>query len=220
MIDLVGRKDINIINVEGCHCIYDISVREYVLNGIPKYEYKYSLPKKLINAYKSVTKAGKIIIHAAGNEGEELQPYQFSETQTIFYSPYFFDLLDKLNSEEKLSIAIVGNLDPDTRSAIASSNKPGKRTDAQERFLFAPAGKVKLSYTGEVFNGGTSLAAPYICAAVANLLSKSKTLTPKKALNILLESSEKQQDVATYGRGIIRASRALEVLDEPLKNRR
>ncbi|MBX9806066.1 MAG: S8 family serine peptidase [Alphaproteobacteria bacterium] len=107
---------------------------------------------------------------------------------------------------------MAGSCDPDTRTITSYSNKPGSLKNAQDAFLFAPGNHVTNFAKKDDVAVGTSFAAPYICAAIANLASK-RNITPKRAVQALKETAERRPDVRTYGRGIIRADKALEYLE-------
>jgi hypothetical protein len=119
-------------------------------------------------------------------------------------------LMKELDPETRKSIILAGSCALEERKIAAYSNKPGALKNAQEAFLIAP-GHYATSYNDDVAIG-TSFAAPYICAAIANLTSNRK-FSPKRAVQALKDSAERRLDVGTYGRGIIRADKALELLE-------
>ncbi|HLB59946.1 MAG TPA: hypothetical protein VJL87_07710 [Bdellovibrionota bacterium] len=119
-------------------------------------------------------------------------------------------LVESLDAETLQSVILAGNLDPNTLLASESSNRPGNWVEAQDRFLYAP-GHHMLSHFDFV-EWGTSLSAPYICAAIANLCSKPG-VTPKMAVKALMDSADERPEKAIYGRGVIRADKALELLE-------
>lgn len=177
--------------------------------------------EEIVEAFRRVARAGKAIVIAGSNEGLAYSHPQFdywnygrpaASWQDDIVNAFLVKLMTRLDSETRKSIIIAGNLDPVTQRAATSSNKPGSVQEVQDRFLFAP-GKFQ-AYSDRVV-GGTSFAAPFICAALACLLSKSTTITPKKAVKALLDSAEVQPDRWTYGRGIMRARRALSLLEDP-----
>jgi hypothetical protein len=220
LLELSRNKEVSVVSLSG----YSVSNLPEVLqikdnlSQTVKYQYKLTFPKKLTDAFKAVTKAGKAIVIATGNEAQEIplhSPVILDESKWD-YGSYLLHLLENLDNETKQCVIFAGNLHPDTLTPSWSSNKAGKRADAQDRFLFAPAGKLHVSYSAQVIDGGTSCAAPFISAALANLLSRSKAITPKRAVKALLESAEIQKDKTIYGRGIIKTHKALEFLEKEI----
>jgi len=60
---------------------------------------------------------------------------------------------------------------------------------------------------------GCSVAAPYVSAVIALLASKG--YAPKRVLNALIKTAEKDPDVKKYGSGrMIRADKALDWLEQ------
>lgn len=215
LIDLSQRNDVNIINFSGGYA--DVATESqpngHYADGTPRYSYKTIFTPQLIAAFQETARAGKVIVIAAGNEGKEMHPPEFTSHGRQEHSQVYHHLLENLDADTRQSIILAGNLDADTRTINAYSNKPGPTPEVQERFLFAPAGQVKISYLDNTINGGTSYAAPLVCAAIAGLCSKSSRITPRIAMNALLDSADRHPDVRTYGRGIIRADKALELLE-------
>ena len=220
LMELAARKDVNIVNLSGgvayFASYYNLHFNGYNSDGTPKRGYPIFFDPKVVKSFKAIIKSGKVIVMAAGNEGEQLnEPRKLRNHQDYHHRDYYHYLFQHifkgLTEEEKKSVILAGNLNSDTRLASPCSNRPGSKKENQNRFLFAP-GKGKISYLDSESNG-TCFSAAYISSALANLLSKSKKITPKAAVKTLLDSAELQKDVATYGRGIIRADRALDWLE-------
>lgn len=150
------------------------------------------------------------MVFAVGNEGKDIYSPQFVQTHVSFGGEVIGHLIEALDSETLESVVFAGNLDPEVRMASKRSNTPGNWEAAQKRFLFAP-GSHELPYLNHVVKG-TSFAAPLICAEIAALCSKPG-VTPKQALNALLETADERPEKHIYGRGISNAAKALERLE-------
>jgi hypothetical protein len=214
LMTLAQRKDVGIINISGgwIETMPSEGKRENDKNGKEIFLCKTVYTPRLLEAFKAIAKAGKVVVLAAGNQGSEIRPPHFSQN-TERGSSYEFigHLLENLDAETRKSILIAGNVNPNTHKLCASSNKPGNSIKAQERFVGAP-GHHMLSYVDYVVTG-TSFSAPYLCAAVA--LLSSRGYAPKRVVNALLQTAQKDPDIRTYGRGrMIRADKALEWLEK------
>lgn len=213
LMDLSRRPDVSVINISsGClESNKENQACGYKADGTVNYKFKCVYSPKILNAFKAIASTGKVIVFAAGNEGGELLGDEFLSEIQRFQRDMGY-LAENLDPETRKSIIFAGALDPETRASMGYSNRPGQMKKAQDMFLFAPTNH-KLSYKDDIV-GGTSNSAPYICAAITNLLSRFPRMTAKQAAQALLESADKKPDVRTYGRGIIRADKALDILEE------
>jgi uncharacterized protein YdbL (DUF1318 family) len=176
-----------------------------------EYLYKTIYPPILIEAFKAVAKAGKVVVIAAGNEAEAIDLPQFRRLGQGGEELAGY-LMHELDAETRQSIVLAGSYDRMTNTIACYSNRAGSLKNVQESFLLAPGNHVTNFAKNDDVAIGTSFAAPYICAAIANLASK-RNITPKRAVQALKETAERRPDVRTYGRGIIRADKALELLE-------
>jgi len=213
LFDLSRREDVKIINISSGYFDRNAdSKHEYDSHGTSRYSCKFTNPPDLSKAVKEISKKGKILVIGAGNEGKEIETPQYTESTGDNFNHMVGELLDSIDAETRSSIIVAGNIDAESRTLFQESNRPGTRADAQGVFLCAPGGHV-MSWSGAKGNG-TSLSAPYICAALADLMSMSPNITPKRARQALFESAEKRPgEDHLYGRGIIRADKAAELLE-------
>lgn len=215
LMDLSLRKDVGVINISGGWVNLGGSADECVkidtdTNGKPIVLFKTKYTPKMLEGFKAVARAGKVVVMAAGNQERDIQPLKFEQGSRRGGDELIAHLLEALDPETRKSLVIAGNLNPHTRKLCSTSNKPGVWPEAQERFLCA-SGYHMLSHVDFVVEG-TSFAAPYVCAAIANLCSKPG-VTPRQAAQALLDTADRHPDVRTYGRGLIRADKALELLE-------
>ena len=209
--DLSKRPNVSIINMSSGYTDFERAPQDKPgINGIKEYLFKTIYRPKLIEAFKTVAKAGKVVIIAAGNEGKPIDIPQFLPLGQIGTHELVGYLMQELDPETRKSIIVAGSYDPDTQKIASYSNKPGSLKNIQEAFLLAP-GRYVQQYNNIMWEG-TSFAAPYICAAIANLTSNRK-ISPRRAVQVLKDTAERRPDVGTYGRGIIRADKALELLE-------
>lgn len=211
MIALSQRGDVGVINISSGYIDSTLEEKiEYNADGTLKRMYKIVYTPKLVEAFKTVAKAGKVVVMAAGNTGENIHPPEFMQQGKTKGGKFIGHLLKTLDSETRQSLIISGNLNPSTCALNEHSNKPGNWAEAQERFLCA-SGYHMLAYRDELV-GGTSYAAPNICAALANLCSLPG-VTPIRAARALLNTADPGLDPTQYGRGRMNAARALEWLE-------
>ena len=194
-------KDVGIINISCVVSIRDDSFLNY------------------LDVIRKAARAGKVIVFAAGNTGRNIRgsfaEEKLSEAQDKDNAVKLRHLLDFImdNSDKdtRKSLIFAGALDPVTSERANYSNLPGQWKELQERFLFAP-GTHRYKYE---LADGTSFAAPYICAALADLCSSSPNVTPKIAAKALRKTAEKvKNEDYIYGRGKIRTNDALEWLGQ------
>ncbi|MBY0501080.1 MAG: S8 family serine peptidase [Alphaproteobacteria bacterium] len=211
LMDLSRRPDVSIINMSSGFTKFNVTLKK-IRNKSGREEElaKRIYPPKLTEAFKAVAKAGKVVIIAARNDGKPIDTPRFFPEGQIGTHELVGYLMQELDPETRKSIILAGSCDLEERKIAAYSNKPGALKNAQEAFLLAP-GHYATSFDNDVAIG-TSFAAPYICAAIANLTSHRK-ISPKRAVQALKDTAERRPDVATYGRGIIRADKALELLE-------
>jgi subtilisin family serine protease len=213
VMDLAQRAHGNIINISAGDFDSTVISQEVPdANGRLIFVYKTVYILKIAEAFRRAVQEGKVLVVATGNEGLDIQPPRFEQNSKCPRSEIMAHLVKALDPETLRSVIFAGNLDPETRMASRCSNKPGNWEEAQKRFLFAP-GSHEISYLPGFVVKGTSFAAPLICGAIAALCSKPG-VTPKKAANALLESAdERPHEKAIYGRGLMRADKALELLE-------
>ncbi|MBX9806069.1 MAG: S8 family serine peptidase [Alphaproteobacteria bacterium] len=212
--ELSQRSEVGIINMSSGYTNFDV-IRRNVrkTNGKEEKLIKIIHPPKLIEAFKAVVKAGKVVVIGAGNEGKTIDVPQFRPSgQGDIWKELAGQLMQELDVETRQSIVVAGSYDRMTNAIASYSNKAGCLKNVQDAFLLAPGNHVTNFAKNDDLAVGTSFAAPYICAAIANLASK-RNITPKKAVQALKETAERRPDVRTYGRGIIRADKALELLE-------
>ncbi|MBX9806064.1 MAG: S8 family serine peptidase [Alphaproteobacteria bacterium] len=213
LMDLSRRPDVNVINISSGYTNLKIESITQIKNGIEERLIKTIYRPKLLEAFKAVTKAGKVVVIAAGNEGKNVDIPDFVKAEeNLNREELVGHLMQELDAETRQSIVLAGSYDRMTNTIACYSNKPGSLKNAQDAFLFAPGNHVTNFSKKDDVAIGTSFAAPYICAAIANLASK-RNITPKRAVQALKETADKRPDVRTYGRGIIRADKALEYLE-------
>jgi subtilisin family serine protease len=212
LIDLSRRPDVSIINMSSGYTDFKLMPKNEPKEGSnEEYLYKTIYPPTLIEAFKAVAKAGKVVVIAAGNEGEAINVPQFQPLGQGGEELAGY-LMQELDAETRQSIVVAGSCDPDTRTITSYSNRAGLLKNVQDAFLLAPGNHVTNFAKNDDVAIGTSFAAPYICAAIANLASK-RNITPRRTVQALKETAERRPDVRTYGRGIIRADKALEYLE-------
>jgi hypothetical protein len=212
LMDLSRRLDVSIINISSGYTRSTSYLKtERKADGTEIDLFKTIYNPKLKEAFKAVAKAGKVVVMAVGNDSKYIHIPRLRSTYEIMGREELIGhLLQELDPETRESIIIAGSCNPDTRKITSYSNKPGLLKNAQEAFLLAPGNHVT-SYNDDIAVG-TSYAAPYICAAIANLTSNRK-ISPRRAVQALKDTAERRPDVGTYGRGIIRADKALELLE-------
>jgi hypothetical protein len=212
LITLSRRPDVNIINISSGYTDFEIkSIYVPKKDGREERLIKTIYRPKLLDAFKAVAKAGKVIVIGAGNDSREIHAPTFeSDGGKMKEEEQIGHLMQELDPETRKSIIVAGSYDLDTQKIASYSNKPGSFKNIQEAFLLAP-GKHVQQYDN-MLGAGTSLAAPYICAAIANLTSNRK-FSPKRAVQALKDTADRHPDVKTYGRGSIRADQALELLE-------
>ncbi|KAB2832180.1 MAG: S8 family serine peptidase, partial [Caedimonadaceae bacterium] len=181
LMDLSRRSDVGIINMSSGYAQYTHSLKTvHKQDGTKINLFKTIYRPKLVEAFKAVAKAGKVVVIAAGNQGIPIQVPEFvTSEENVRRQDLFGHLMQELDPETRQSVILAGSYDPETRKIASYSNKPGSLKNAQDAFLFAP-GKHLQQYDYMV-GDGTSLAAPYICATIANLASK-RNITPKRAV--------------------------------------
>jgi len=216
------ESDVKIINISAGHIHYTVVTAVRDENERPlKYVSKTIYTPKLVEAIKALAQAGKVIVFGAGNNGKDIEAPQFADAPRESRPQIMGHLIEALDRKTRKSIIIAGGYDPDTGDAINYSNRPGNWPEAQERFLFAPCRhmpayldyKIRERTYGSTV-GGTSYAAPAICAAIAQLCEAVPGLPPKKAMKALLETADQRPEKQIYGRGLIRADKALEKIKE------
>jgi hypothetical protein len=211
LMDISRRPDVSIINMSSGVTDFDIeTINKRKEDGTEERLVKCIYRPKVREAFKAIAKAGKVVVIAIGNKGKPIDIPQFLPSGQIRTHELVGHLMQELDPETRKSIILAGSCALEERKIAAYSNKPGALKNAQEAFLLAP-GHYYTSYNNDVAIG-TSYAAPYICAAIANLTSNRK-FSPKRAVQALKDTAERRPDVGTYGRGIIRADKALELLE-------
>lgn len=204
MMDLSQREDVKIINFSAGKIKYTVvGHNEYDENGRSRYATKIENTPKLAEAFRALARAGKVIILAAGNTGEDITPHQFEHSITFKGDSYHTmgDIVEGLDEETLKHVLFVGTLNPDTDLATTYSNKPGNWAKAQERFAFFHCRhRPPYAYLEE---GGTSFAAPGVCAKIANYCSKHD-VTAREALDAVLATAEQRPERHIYGRGVLR----------------
>ncbi len=213
LMDLSKRADIKVINIASG--FFDYRVEEYIEGGILKHTYSFS--EESVRGIKAAAAAGKIIVMAAGNEGEQIPSLPSSLGAGPEIANFAFrlrGLFSKLDKQTMQSIVLAGNINFYSHSWMKDldSNYPGESGDLKERFLFAP-GNFDISYEVGTLINGTSNSAAYISAVLANLLSISENITPRMAVKALMKTADKRDPEGVYGRGLIRADKAAEFLE-------
>ncbi len=127
----------------------------------------------LKNAVQKAYNAGICVIVAAGNNGTDIT--------NVSYSPASFD--------ECITVMSCSN-----GKKILDTSNYGSPCD-----FAAPGENVLSTYIGNCYklSTGTSMAAPFICAAAAYLLAKNDTLTPEEIRTALGQSVEDCVDTPT-----------------------
>jgi subtilisin family serine protease len=216
LVDLSERVDIKVINISSG--FFDYRVQEYIEGG--KLKHIYSFSEESVKGIKAAAAAGKIIVMAAGNEGEQIPPLPSASGAAPEIANFAFrirGLFSKLDEQTMKSIILAGNINfySDRWMKDLHSNYPGDSGDLRKRFLFAP-GKFDYSFEGGRLANGTSNSAAYISAVLANLLSISEKITPRMAVKALMKTADKRDPERLYGRGLIRADKAAEFLERYL----
>lgn len=211
LMNLSQRSDVNIINISSGYINSELIQKSEPKKDGTEYLYKTIYPPKLAEAFKAIARAGKVVVIGVGNEGKAIEIPQFRPSgQRGGRKELVGYLMQELDAETRQSIVLAGSYDRMTSTIASYSNRAGLLKNAQDAFLLAYGNHVT-TFDNDVAIG-TSFAAPYICAAIANLASK-RNITPKRAVQALKETAERRPDVRTYGRGIIRADKALEFLE-------
>ncbi|MBB1192413.1 peptidase S8 [Flavobacterium sp. SOK18b] len=139
---------------------------------------EFSLHKKwVIDAYKYAEKHNVLLVHAAGNNGFNVDE-----------NPYYPSDVDYENPDEVVENFItVGSISQKIDSNFVSefSNYGKKNLD-----LFAPGDKIYTATAGNsyAYDSGTSLAAPMVSGTAALIWSYFPKLTAKEVKQIILES--------------------------------
>ncbi len=150
----------------------------------------------LRTAMRAVAAEGKIMVIAAGNEGNDTDPSK--KLQPIYPAAYADD-----SGIAGLAI-VVGNLTKDGVAA-ASSNLCG---DTKNYCLFAPGTKIQSTLAGGNYGigTGTSFAAPYVSGAAAVVKAGFPGVSNEDVVDRLLLTAEDLGDPGvddTYGRGLL-----------------
>src|SRR6218665_3758257 len=138
----------------------------------------YSPQKEAVDkAVKYAEKKGVLLVHAAGNEGQD------NDKSSNFPSPFF------LNKKEAKNWIEVGASGPDVNSLAASFSNYGKKSVS----LFSPGVRIysTLPKNKYGFNDGTSMASPATAGVAALVMSYFPQLTAVQVKDILLRSSRK-----------------------------
>jgi subtilisin family serine protease len=141
----------------------------------------FSPEKKLVDdAVKYAEKKNVLLVHGAGNDGENL------DEQDSYPSPYYLD-----NTKATNWITIGGSDAVANESLPASfSNYSKTRVD-----LFAPGVNIIMLDTANTYSmhDGTSFSAPVVSGVAALVLSYHPNLTPQQLIDILMSSSIKME---------------------------
>ncbi len=141
----------------------------------------FSPQKSLVDAaVRYAEERGVLMIHAAGNDGEDV------EVEESYPTPRYQD------GSRAESWIEVGAANWSVQSLAASfSNYGGTRVD-----VFAPGVDILSTYPGGEFRreDGTSMAAPVVTGVAAMLMAYFPDLTASDVKRILLESSTKYAD--------------------------
>lgn len=140
---------------------------------------EFSPQKKFVDdAVKFAEEKGVLIIHAAGNSGENI------DVKENYPSSQF---LDESEATNWISVG-ASSLKLDKKMAAVFSNYGQTRVD-----LFAPGVGIISTDSSSTYsmNDGTSLAAPVVSGVAALVLSYYPDLEPRELITILLSSSFK-----------------------------
>jgi subtilisin family serine protease len=142
----------------------------------------YSPQKAAVDeAVRYAESKGVLLVHAAGNEGEDLN------TSRNFPTPRFLD-----GSEARTWIEVgASSWEGPERLAASFSNYGKGRVD-----VFAPGSQILSTVPGGGYerNSGTSMAAPVVSGVAALLMSYFPTLTAQQVKQVILESATRYAD--------------------------
>jgi subtilisin family serine protease len=162
------------------------------------------------NAIDNVENAGIVVIFAAGNEGPNAATLRTPA--------------DRISSPT--NCFSVGAVDPQSYGfpvpAFSSRGPSGCDNQTIKPELCAPGVGIYSCYKNNEYRlmSGTSMAAPFVSAAVAILRQYNPEATVEQIKNALLESCSDLGPVGednSYGHGLINIKRALEILPQPDK---
>lgn len=139
--------------------------------------------KTLKNAVDYATKAGAVIVSAAGNSGNSSL-----KTDSYVYPASFENVVS------------VGNIE--LGGSLASSSQKNDKIDVTAVGTFLVG--LKNAESGYVKKSGTSFSCPQVSAIAALILSADKNITPKQTLNILRKTAADLGDAGydvKYGYG-------------------
>ena len=147
--------------------------------------------KKVWEAFKYAQDKGVLLVHAAGNDNEDIQKSDNFPTN--------FKKLDDPKSFLTNVITVGASTNDDAHLRASFSNYNGKMVD-----VFAPGEKIYSSVAGNKYQylAGTSMATPVVAGSAAILLAYMPNLTPAE----LIESFEKTVNKSTVN---------AEIKDEP-----
>ncbi|SFV61944.1 Extracellular serine protease precursor [hydrothermal vent metagenome] len=158
------------------------------------------LSAKMNKAYIDVINSNKIIVQAAGNDGQTNPSVQAQ-----------FAILP----EAKGQMLAVGALNEDGSDIASFSNKAG---NTKKYFLLAPGTNIPVASADSSVNNlykyssGTSFAAPIVSAAAALVWSQARNLSASQVINILLSTADDMGVAGVdniYGHGKLNLANAL-----------
>ena len=143
--------------------------------------------KKVWEAFKYAQDKGVLLVHAAGNDNEDIQKSDNFPTN--------FKKLDDPKSFLTNVITVGASTNDDAHLRASFSNYNGKMVD-----VFAPGEKIYSSVAGNKYQylAGTSMASPVVAGSAAILLAYMPNLTPAQ----VIESFEKTVNKSTVNADI------------------
>jgi len=219
VMDLAQRPDVNIINISAGHVHFTSPSKDgYDANGKLIYVYKTVYTPKFAEAFRAAAQAGKVIVLAAGNGGEDIKPPEFTQSTKMPRSQIMGHLVEALDPETLESVFFAGNLDPETGTVSKRSNKPGPWETAQKRFAVTP-GSHELPDVKGLITKGTSFSSPLFASGIAVVASaftaKHKAHPPLKVIGqALLDTADPRESAEISGCGVMRAKKAFDRLEE------
>lgn len=168
-----------------------LAIRYAVDNGAKIINMSFGKPvspyKKMVDdAVKYADKNGVLLVHAAGNDGENI------DKEPFYPNPVY---LDGSKATNFLTIGASG--DYSTGGLTASFSNYGKMVD-----IFAPGVYINSTTFGNGYEpyDGTSMASPVATGVAGMIKSYFPSVTPKQMINLFLQSgSEVKDDVVLPG---------------------
>ena len=154
--------------------------------------------ESLEKAIKDASKAGIIVVAAAGNTGKVCD----TEIGTTVQYPAAFD-----------EVIAVGSVDK--RGEVVATSARGDELD-----LVAPGELVRSTgmFGSELVESGTSLAAPQVAGAAALILEQNKNVTPDFVRELLKTTANSYGKSEEYGAGLLDVDYALDNYKEFKEN--